>query len=473
MVFSSAAFVFIFLPLVFVLYRIIPSHKARNALLLVFSLFFYAYGEPKAIVLMLISIAANYLFGLGMKAENKSRKAIMIISVVFNLLLLGIFKYAGFFVETINYIPGVNIPVPNIALPVGISFYTFQSMSYVIDAYRDPRNVQKNPFKIALYISFFPQLIAGPIVKYHDVAEQIDHREITVENTALGVKRFVVGLGEKLIIANAMAVMADFVYNLDIDRIGMPLAWAGALVYPLQIYFDFAGYSNMAIGLGKMFGFEFKKNFDYPYRSCNTTEFWRRWNISISSWFTEYVYFPLGGSRKGPARSMLNRMIVFFLIGLWHGAGMNFVLWGVMNGLLLCFEDMHKDFFRSKKFLNRWFGLTYVNFFLVLSTVFFRADNIGFGLKFIGKMFNPATITSESLSLLSSQLTPWFIFLFLAASFCARPFTRFIMQKIAAKSDKAARAVNIASYVGTAILFILCVLKLASTSYNPFIYFRF
>ncbi|MCR5781760.1 MAG: MBOAT family protein [Clostridia bacterium] len=473
MVFSSAAFLFIFLPTVFILYRIIPSHRARNALLLVFSLFFYAYGEPKAIALMLVSVVMNYLFGLGMGAENKARKPILVISVICNLALLGVFKYAGFAAETVNLIPGVNLPVPHIALPVGISFYTFQAMSYVIDAYRDPTNIQRNPFKIALYITFFPQLIAGPIVKYHDVAEQIDHREITAENTALGVKRFIVGLGEKLILANAMAVVADYVYSLDIDTVGMPLAWLGALVFPLQIYFDFGGYSNMAIGLGKMFGFEFKKNFDYPYISCSTGEFWRRWNISIGSWFGEYVYIPLGGSRKGKKREVFNKMVVFFLTGLWHGAGMTFVAWGIVNGIMICLEGLNKEYFKNLHGVRRAFGYVYTKLFLTVSTVFFRAENISFAVRFIGRMFNPATITAESLSLAAAQLSPAFVFLLIIASLNSRPTVRYVLNTVAAKSEKAAKCVNIISYVGAAGLLILCILKLASTSYNPFIYFRF
>lgn len=292
MVFSSPVFLFIFLTSVFVLYKIIPSMTAKNTLLLLFSLLFYTYGEPKAIVLMIISILMNYLFGLNMKSDNRHRKLCLCVAVTANLLMLGIFKYAGFGAEMVNRLPFLSVSIPNIALPIGISFYTFQAMSYVIDAYKSPSYIQKNLYKLALYITFFPQLVAGPIVKYYDFADQIDHRTTTPKMTAEGVKRFITGLSKKLLIANTMAFTADFVYGLDTAELSIPLAWLGALSYLLQIYFDFSGYSDMAIGLGYMFGFTFKENFNYPYISQSMQEFWRRWHISVSTWFKEYLYIP-------------------------------------------------------------------------------------------------------------------------------------------------------------------------------------
>jgi alginate O-acetyltransferase complex protein AlgI len=299
----------------------------KNMILLLFSLLFYTYGEPKAIILMILSIVMNYLFGLAMKKENKSRKVCLVFSIIFNLSMLGIFKYAGFGAEMLNRLPFLSVSIPDIALPIGISFYTFQAMSYVIDAYKSPDYIQKSLFKVALYITFFPQLVAGPIVKYYDFADQIDRRETNPKMTAEGIKRFITGLSKKLLIANTMAYAADYVYDLDTAELSIPLAWLGALSYLFQIYFDFSGYSDMAIGLGAMFGFTFKENFNYPYISQSMQEFWRRWHISVSTWFKEYLYIPLGGNRKGKVRTALNKLIVFFCTGLWHGASLNFILW--------------------------------------------------------------------------------------------------------------------------------------------------
>ncbi len=312
MVFSSPVFLFLFLTSVYIQYKIIPSIKAKNTLLLLFSILFYTYGEPKAIILMLISIVMNYVFGLTMKSDNSHRKLWLIVAVTANLTMLGIFKYAGFGAEMLNKLPFLSCSIPHIALPIGISFYTFQAMSYVIDAYKSPIYIQKSLFKVALYITFFPQLVAGPIVKYYDFADQIDNRTTTPKMTAEGVKRFITGLSKKLLIANTMAYVADYVYGLDTAELSIPLAWLGALSYLFQIYFDFSGYSDMAIGLGYMFGFTFKENFDYPYISQSMQEFWRRWHISVSTWFKEYLYIPLGGNRKGKVRTALNKLIVFF-----------------------------------------------------------------------------------------------------------------------------------------------------------------
>ena len=468
MVFSSPVFLFIFLTAVYILYRIIPTMTAKNITLLIFSIFFYTYGESKAVVLMLISILMNYCFGLAMKPENKARKPILAVSITANLAMLGVFKYAGFTAEMINFIPAVNIPVPEIALPIGISFYTFQAMSYVIDAYKDPKYIQKNLYKVALYITFFPQLVAGPIVKYYDFADQIDNRRTTPEMTAQGIRRFITGLSKKLLIANTMAAAADYVYGLESSQLSIALAWLGAVSYLFQIYFDFSGYSDMAIGLGKMFGFTFKENFNYPYISSSMQEFWRRWHISVSTWFKEYLYIPLGGNRKGKFRTALNKLAVFFCTGLWHGASLNFIIWGLINGGFMMLE--------SYKLLNteKWFKPLrhiYAMLVTVLAFVFFRADTLGEACRFIGHMFNPAGITSEKNAMFLSQITPVYIIMFVAAVVFSMPVWQTLRSKV--KSKELLLYGETGSYVISLVLLAMCIITLSSASYNPFIYFRF
>lgn len=441
---------------------------AKNITLLIFSIFFYTYGESKAVVLMLISILMNYCFGLAMKPENKARKPILAVSITANLAMLGVFKYAGFTAEMINFIPGVNIPVPEIALPIGISFYTFQAMSYVIDAYKDPKYIQKNLYKVALYITFFPQLVAGPIVKYYDFADQIDNRRTTPEMTAQGIRRFITGLSKKLLIANTMAAAAGYVYGLESSQLSIALAWLGAVSYLFQIYFDFSGYSDMAIGLGKMFGFTFKENFNYPYISSSMQEFWRRWHISVSTWFKEYLYIPLGGNRKGKFRTALNKLAVFFCTGLWHGASLNFIIWGLINGGFMMLE--------SYKLLNteKWFKPLrhiYAMLVTVLAFVFFRADTLGEACRFIGHMFNPTGITSEKNAMFLSQITPVYIIMFVAAVVFSMPVWQTLRSKV--KSKELLLYGETGSYVISLVLLAMCIITLSSASYNPFIYFRF
>lgn len=467
MVFSSPVFLFLFLTSVYILYRIIPSITAKNVLLLLFSLFFYTYGEPKAIVLMVISIVMNYVFGLTMKSENKNRKLWLLVAVVTNLLMLGIFKYAGFGAEMLNKLPFLSVSVPNIALPIGISFYTFQAMSYVIDAYKSPDYIQKNLYKLALYITFFPQLVAGPIVKYYDFADQIDHRTTTPQMTAEGIKRFITGLSKKLLIANTMAYTADYVYGLDISDLSVPLAWLGAISYLFQIYFDFSGYSDMAIGLGSMFGFTFKENFNYPYISHSMQEFWRRWHISVSTWFKEYLYIPLGGNRKGKVRTALNKLIVFFCTGLWHGASLNFIVWGLINGIFLMIESY--KIINTEKLLKP-FRHFYAVFVTILAFVFFRADNLTIACKYIGHMFVPSGDSVQT-AMFMTQLTPLYLIVFVFAVIFSMP----VMEKLkmSAKSEKSAAVYEYSTYGISIVLLGLCLLSLSSASYNPFIYFRF
>lgn len=468
MVFSSPVFLFIFLTAVYILHRIVPGITAKNTLLLIFSIAFYTYGEPKAVVLMIISIIMNYFFGLYMSGEKKGRKAVLGTAVAANLTMLGIFKYAGFAAETINRLPFVSVAVPRIALPIGISFYTFQAMSYVIDAYKEPKYVQRNVFKLALYITFFPQLVAGPIVKYYDIAEQIDHRESTPELTAQGMRRFVTGLSKKLLIANTMAFAADTVYSLDTSELSLPLAWLGALSYLFQIYFDFSGYSDMAIGLGKMFGFTFRENFNYPYISQSMQEFWRRWHISVSTWFKEYLYIPLGGNRRGKVRTAINKLIVFFCTGLWHGASMNFIVWGLLNGGFMMLESY--GILTPKKWL-RPLRHIYAMLVTIIAFVFFRADDLGTACRFIGKMFDPTNGSSERTAIFMRQLTPMYLVMFMLAVIFSMPVVKALSGKI--KPGKTAAAAEVCSYVFSIVMLMICIVTLSSSSYNPFIYFRF
>jgi len=465
LVFSSPVFLFIFLTAVYILNRLMPTIKAKNILLLIFSIAFYTYGEPKAVVLMIFSIFMNYLCGLGMVQGNKLRKPLLILSVIANLTMLGIFKYAGFGAELINALPFADVRVPHIALPIGISFYTFQAMSYVIDAYKDPKYIQRSLYRLALYITFFPQLVAGPIVKYYDFADQIDNRKETPEQTAQGMRRFVIGMTKKLMIANTMAVAADYVYGLDTARLSPALAWLGAVSYLFQIYFDFSGYSDMAIGLGKMFGFTFRENFNYPYISQSIQEFWRRWHISVSTWFKEYLYIPLGGNRKGKTRTAFNKLAVFFCTGLWHGASLNFIVWGLLNGGFLMLESY--GILKPAKWL-RPFRHCYAMLVTILAFVFFRADDLPTACRFIGRMFIPAFGGGQH-AMFMKQLTPMYLAMLVLAVIFSAP----VVNAVRTRAGKAGKALEVCSYGVSLALLALCIVTLSSASYNPFIYFRF
>ena len=331
MVFSSAISLFFFVPIVFLLDRRLSNVDAKNTWLLLASLVFYSFGQVYYLPLLLLSVALNYV--CGRLAAGKYAKLGVTLAVIGGIGLLAVFKYADFAIRTVNALCGLHLPLTGIALPIGISFFTFQGLSYVIDVYREPKMVSHSFKKVLLYIAFFPQLIAGPIVKYHDVEQEIDSRRTTPQETALGIRRFICGLSKKLLLSNALGQMADTVFALPAGEIGMLAGWTGAICYTLQIYFDFSGYSDMAIGLGRMFGFHFRENFNYPYTATTIKEFWRRWHISLSGWFRDYLYIPLGGNRKGNARTWLNRFLVFFATGLWHGASWTFVLWGLWHGL--------------------------------------------------------------------------------------------------------------------------------------------
>lgn len=474
MVFSSLEFLCIFLPAVFLLYTVIPARRVRNGLLIAFSLVFYAYGEPVYVLLMILSSLVNYLCALWIGKRQSGKKLPLIIAVAVNLGTLVFFKYTGMFVTAFNSLTQLSVPVPDIALPIGISFYTFQALSYVIDVYRGEVAVQKNYFKVLLYISFFPQLIAGPIVKYRDIADKIDNRSQNLEQIAQGLRRFICGLAKKVLIANTMGQAADIMFAQNTASLGALSAWLGAVAYLFQIYYDFCGYSDMAIGLGKMFGFTFKENFIYPYGARSVQDFWRRWHISLSTWFKEYLYIPLGGNRKGKARTAVNRIIVFFFTGLWHGANWTFVLWGLWHGLFLLLEE----YLPFLKKLPKVLGHIYTMLVILLGFVVFRADTISYGFGYIGRMFSFGSLSGQDLSLALGQLTPWFILILAAAVIgCApiRPLSDKIRNLVYAEgtASKGKRIVQISLYCLAFLGLFYCILRLSPSGYNPFIYFRF
>ncbi len=435
------------------------------------SLLFYAYGEPSYIFLMLVSSLLNYVFAL-LISKNK-KKIFIVLAVIVNLGLLGVFKYTGFLLTSLNDVVGLNLPVPDIPLPIGISFFTFQALSYVIDVYRDDVAVQKNYGKVLLYISFFPQLIAGPIVRYKDVAEEIDQRKADINDIACGLRRFIAGLGKKVLISNTMAMAVDFVFDIGSDDLNIISAWIGAVAYIMQIYFDFSGYSDMAIGLGRMFGFHFRENFNYPYIATSIQDFWRRWHISLSTFFRDYVYIPLGGNRKGRVRTVLNKLIVFFLTGLWHGANWTFVVWGLFHGFFLLLEEFIPKIKKMPKVLLHIYTLLTVT----VGFVVFRADTISQGVVFIGKMFSGFNFSPEAVSLSIQPLTPFFIVMFVAAVLCCGPLSKFTKNiknlENTPDSTKKEKMLYVASFVLAVVVLAWCILRLAGGSYNPFIYFRF
>ena len=463
MVFSSLVFIWLFLPVVLSLYYI--SHeKYRNLLLLIASLFFYAWGEPIYILVMIVSILANYVCGRFIGSGQVKNKTALVIGIIINLGLLGVFKYSGFVIENINALTGLNIAIKPLSLPIGISFYTFQSISYLVDIYRGVCQPQKNIIKMGLFISFFPQLIAGPILKYYDIAAQIDNRQVNREGFNYGATRFIIGLGKKVIIANTMAVTADAVFALGKDEVTTLVAWLGLIAYYFQVYFDFSGYSDMAIGLGKMFGFKINENFNYPYIASSIQDLWRRWHISLATWFKEYVYIPLGGSRKGILRTYFNLFFVFFLTGLWHGADWTFVLWGVWNGLFVILEKI----IPIEKWL-RWrpIQIVYVTFVFFCGLVFFRGENMEQVWWFFPKLFTPCQLDMTT-TLLSKEFVGMAIIGFICCG-----FGQLIWQILPLKATIKQNIVKIGMPIFCCICAYFSILMLASNTYNPFIYFRF
>ena len=468
MVFSSPIFLFVFLPVTYLGYRILPGLPLRNAWLTLASLVFFSFGQLPYLVLLLISVLINYLFGLWLQSGERHRRLAAGLAAAANLSLLGVFKYVDFIISTINSLSGAELALTGIVLPIGISFYTFQGMSYVIDVYRHPEWGTRNPGKLLLYISFFPQLIAGPIVIYHDVADQIDRRELTPELTLSGLRRFILGFGKKILLANSTGEIADAVFAMTADQLDFRLAWLGAVCYTLQIYFDFSGYSDMAIGLGRMFGFRFLENFNYPYISSSIKEFWRRWHISLSSWFRDYLYIPLGGNRKGKVRTELNKAVVFFCTGLWHGASWIFVLWGLWHGLFIILEDLLPKGGKVRKALGHVTTLLIV----LLGFVLFRADTLESAGLMFSQMFTGFAFTLQSDALLRDLLTPLNLATVALGVLCSLPLLPWVRYK-AQGDGKGALALRVGSYALSAGLYLLCVMNLAGSAFNPFIYFRF
>ncbi len=467
MVFSSLTFLCVFFPAVFLLYYLLPSMPAKNALLIISSLLFYAYGEPVYVLLMAGSASLNYLYGLWIGRAGK-KKPVLALAVGTNFLILGNFKYADMLIDTCNRLTGAQIPLIRVSLPIGISFFTFQALSYLIDVYRGQVKAQKNYAHMLLYISFFPQLIAGPIVKYHDIERQISNRTFDLEQTAEGFRRFIVGLSKKVLLSNTAALAADAVFAAELAQVGALAAWIGAVSYLFQIYFDFSGYSDMAIGLGRMFGFTFQENFNYPYISCSVQEFWRRWHISLSTWFKEYLYIPLGGNRKGRARTYVNKLFVFFCTGLWHGADWTFVIWGLYHGLFLLLEGI-----LPVKKLPRALGHVYTMLVVCAGFVIFRADTLSQGAALIGKMFTGLPSGRDTMGFALQQINPLLVLVLVICLFASCPL-KSLRSRLPGRWEKIlARVGNPSAYVCSIALLVLCMLSLSGGTYNPFIYFRF
>lgn len=469
MVFSSITFLFYFLPIFLVFYFATPF---KNTVLLIASLFFYAWGELGYVLLMVVSIAMNYVFGLNITPKNQvdgsKAKLFLLLAVALNLLLLAYFKYFNFFVIGL-----LGWQSDSVHLPLGISFFTFQAISYLIDVYRGDAKVEKNPFNLGLYISMFPQLIAGPIVRFKTVSEQIRNRHSSYFQISEGIKFFIIGLSQKVLIANMVALPADQIFSLGETQLSTSLAWLGSLCYTLQIYFDFAGYSNMAIGLGLILGFTFPENFAHPYISQSITEFWRRWHKSLSQWFRDYLYIPLGGNRKGALRTYLNLFVVFFLCGLWHGAAWTFIIWGMYQGLFLIIERL----FLGRMLLSLWQPLRhiYLLFVVVLGWIIFRAENFDHMLYFMKAWFGLSHVETSNPYLFNfyMQNSTW-LALILGVIF-SMPVCRWLNHYIESnsQSNKSLSISRLATETAHFLMLILCMLYVASASYNPFIYFRF
>ena len=463
MLFTSISFLYYFLPTIIILYFITPK-KYRNYILLIFSIIFYMYGEPKYVILMLVEILVAY-FGALLIDKYKS-KEIFLITIIIHIGLLCVFKYTDLFIGTINSIFKTNISFLNIALPIGISFYTFQIISYVIDVYRGKVKVQKNILKLATYVSLFPQLIAGPIVRYETICDELDNRDETIEKFSLGVRRFIIGLAKKVLIANMLGELCTK-FSL-VDERSVLFYWIFAISYMLQVYFDFSAYSDMAIGLGKMFGFTFLENFNYPFISKSITEFWRRWHISLSSWFKDYVYIPLGGSRKGTLKLVRNILIVWFLTGIWHGAAYNFILWGLFIGVFLVIEKLWLSKYISK--LPKFLRNIYVLFIIMISFIMFNAGSINeafFNIKGLFGLNKEVFINNYTIYYLKSYLIVLII-----AIFGATPLFKNIIEKLK-KSKCLNKIINILEPIFLVILLLLVTAYLIDSSYNPFLYFRF
>ena len=469
MIFSSVFFVFLFLPIVLLAYFIVPG-RLKNVVILISSLIFYAWGEPVYIVLMIFSIVYNYIAGIEIDYHREEGrdgrvKFVFLMSVVVNLLILGFFKYYGFVIDNLNHILPIEIPNRALALPIGISFYTFQTLSYVIDVYWGNVKVQKNLIYFGTYISMFPQLIAGPIVRYADVEEQLSDRRVSLAKIGSGAAWFLRGLGTKVLLANNIGMAYDAIAALPGDEVSVLAAWIGCAAYTFQIYFDFSGYSDMAIGLGRMFGFDFMKNFDYPYTSTSITEFWRRWHISLGSWFREYVYIPLGGNRVSTPKHIRNLFVVWMLTGLWHGAAWNFIFWGIYYGVLLMVEKyLFMDILER---LPRIIRHIYTMLLVMIGWVFFFSPSMGSAVAYIGRMFGigaAGLVNPTAVYYLYNYILLFLVLIICSVPYTYKKFSGFMQRR------RSRLGVAIAAYVA---IFVLSAAYLVNATYNPFLYFRF
>ncbi|MCQ2505879.1 MAG: MBOAT family protein [Lachnospiraceae bacterium] len=465
MVFSGIPFLYYYLPIVLILYFAVPR-KFKNAVLAVASFVFYAWGEPKFVIMMFISILQGYVFGILIeKSEGRKKKVFLICSIVISLGMLGYCKYTDFFIENINALTGASIPLLQIVLPIGISFYTFQILSYAVDIYRKDAPAQHNFIDLAAYIAMFPQLIAGPIVRYSDIAKQLKERTHTFEKISLGIRRFTIGLGKKILIANALGELCStFKGSSDLSVI---YVWMYAIAYTLHIYFDFSGYSDMAIGLGKIFGFDFLENFNYPYISKSATEFWRRWHMSLGSWFRDYVYIPLGGNRVSKWRHIFNIFVVWLCTGFWHGAAWTFIVWGLFFGVLLILEKqlLLKPLNKSKILCH-----IYVFFAVIISFVIFDAQSMKDALHTIGSMFganNLPFVSKEAIYYLRSYAV-----MFIAAIIGSTPLVSKLFLKIS-NNEKGRKVLNVLEPVFIVTVILIVTAYIVDGSFNPFLYFRF
>lgn len=468
MLFSSMTFLFVFMPILMFTY-FFAKKEVRNYVLLIASIIFYAWGEPRYLAIMIITIIVNY-FGallLDKYKDEKQRKAILLLTVLADLGFLFYFKYFNFVIDNLNALIAADFTFIDVVMPIGISFYTFQAMSYLIDVYRREVKAQKDIYKLSLFIVLFPQLVAGPIVKYHDVCDQIDNRDVKFDKVILGLKRFIVGLAKKVLIANTLAVVADKIFAQAPEQISWGISWVGTVSYCLQLYYDFSGYSDMAIGLGLMFGFKFMENFNYPYISKSITEFWRRWHISLSTWFKQYLYFPLGGSRISARRTYINLFIIFVVTGIWHGAAWTFVMWGVWNAIFIVFERYVK---LDKNCEDKWYIAiakhVYALLVIVLGMIIFRSPSVGYAFEYIQRMFN--INVADHIPNYDYSLNNKFLIMLVVGIVAAMPVFSKMLQ-VSYERKVLRSVINIWLF----ILFILSSAALAGATYNPFIYFRF
>ncbi|MCK9301960.1 MAG: MBOAT family protein [Bacteroidales bacterium] len=470
MIFSSLIFLYLFLPIVLLGLGLCRKTAYQNTFLFIASIIFYSWGGVSYTAILLLSIIVNYVFGLLISSHEKHKTFYLVIAIILNLSALAFFKYANFLVDNINILTSVfkvdPIKLHKIVLPIGISFYTFQGISYIVDVYRKTVAPQRNFIKLGTYIALFPQLIAGPIIRYFEISKQLDKRDVTIDNIFQGIKRFVFGLARKVIIANSLAVVADDIFSRPPDTLTCATAWIGAICYSLQIYYDFAGYSDMAIGLGRMFGFTFPENFNFPYISRSIKEFWRRWHITLSAWFKDYLYIPLGGNRRGKARLYLNLYIVFFCTGLWHGASWNFVIWGLLHGSFLVLERVGFNKILNKTF--RPIQHLYTLLVVIIAWVFFRADTLPYATDYIARMFSFSNHGLSNVFVFKHLNITNIIILMLAV---LGSFPLFAKCKDIVSKNKTL------AFICT-IIFIIIVMFLVTTilvagGYNPFIYYRF